>query len=148
LASVENKKIGERIKEARLACKLSSTERLAKLIPKDPGRPHHGAKITRQTVDNWENGQIPPWDMIQELARVFRDREHPEYGEQWILFGDTQHQVLTENVTPEELRLLMAYRRTNTDGKPIMLRDVESIAEKYPEQRGKVHQLRPVNNHR
>jgi DNA-binding XRE family transcriptional regulator len=143
---VDNKKIGERIQEARRVCKISSSERLAKLIPKDPAKPN-GPKIRRQTVDNWENGQIPPWDMVQELARVFRDSGHPEYGEQWILFGESLQHIV-ENVSPDELKLLIAYRRTNPDGKRLILTDADSLAEKYPEPRGQVRQLRPVNNHR
>lgn len=144
VCDVDKKEIGERIRKARLACGYTSADALADEVPKIPGKK---PTITRQTVNNWENGAVaPPLDKITYLAQLFARRGKPEYGEEWILFGDTQliHKYLLENVSPEEAKLLMAYRRSSAEGRAIFLFHAEAIPEKYPE-KSKVRQLRSVN---
>ena len=103
--------IGERIKTMRLARGMSQGDLAAAL--------HCG----QSTVAMWEGGQRQPdLDMIDYLADVFNV---PPYA---ILFSEEEIARRIETFSPEEVRLVYAFRMAE----PIIARAALEMLENHP----------------
>ena len=101
--------------------------------------------FARQTVSNWEAGDIvPPVDALEALAEVFGD----PYGEEWIMFGDKRtaqldaERGLLVRLTGDEADLVNEYRHANEQGRKSALDILKSIARTQPVPAAHVHTLR------
>ena len=146
--AMDKKAIGARIRQARLACGISTQEQLASLLrgkSDEKGKP-----LTRQAVQAWESGDaIPSWGRITRLAAIFRERGKPEYGEEWIMFGTRREAQLAHDrpllayVNQDEAQLLTEYRKSNGTGRNMILKHAISVAQDLPAEEARVVALSP-----
>jgi transcriptional regulator with XRE-family HTH domain len=150
--TINRKDIGERIVKARtdrgFPTTASLATRLRELFSKRP--PKNGTKrarivLARQTVSNWESGDItPPIDALEALAEVLGE----PYGEEWIMFGERRDAQLAAErgmlvrLTLDEADLVNEYRHANEQGRKSALEVLRGIAKSQPIPAAHVHNLR------
>ena len=109
-------KIGDKLKELRLTANLTQQQVAA------------GIDISRSTLSQYENGLIEPTaSVIAKLSKFF------QISSDFILgleddFGSKTYEKLQNAVTPEERKILNAYRNLSPSNREMILRmlDIEN----------------------
>lgn len=80
------------------------------------------AEISKNNVGNYKNGQIPNATILYKLSQIL---------------GVTMEYLLTgkesENLTPEEQRLIDTFRKCNQIGQSLIQEQADAIRQKLPE---------------
>lgn len=126
------KEIAARIIELREKMGLLDYKALAGRLHQNTSDPA-GKATSRETVRLWEVGKvIPPYDKIEQLARLFGEPE------EYILFGIRRGEQLKQErrylayVTDEEAAMLSDFRRANPTGQKQITDHAVKMAQDFP----------------
>lgn len=79
------------------------------------------AGISKNNIGNYKNGQIPNATILYKLSQIFGT------SMEYLLTGKE-----SDDLTPDELKLVELYRNTNEIGQPLTMKHAEDVQKALP----------------